>query len=138
MGVQRICAWLLLRHRPQRRAADEADPVVGGDDHQGVVVEAVVPEVVEGLAQEGIGVLELDEVALTTEGGRGVVVPVPELRGPGRVGRLVGPARGQEVPGLVGQEEVAEVQRRPVAGHGLPAEGPEPGGGLGVGRGCGR
>ena len=72
-------------------------------------------------------------MALPTRVGGHLGEPVTEFGGPGRVGCLVGPPRREEVPGLVGQEEVAEVERRAVAGHRLAAEGPEAGRRLGVG-----
>ena len=89
----------------------EAHAVVGGDHEQGVVVHALLLEPPHDLADQPVGLAGLHEVALARQLGR------PGLAGPAVGVAAVAPVGvlapvGQVVPGLVGQQQVQEVEGR--------------------------
>ena len=132
VGKGRLVLGAQHAPRPARR---EPDAVVGGHDHDAVLVEVRLPQPVEDLTDVGVGVTRLEDQALLLEGDRGRVVAdvgvgVELAAGRHRPDVVVGVARGKEPVGHVGKEDVQEVQgRRLVAldggeqiGRGLDAE----------------
>ena len=97
----------------ERLLVGEADAVVGGDHDEGVVPPRFGLQPVEGVAEQAVGVLELEEVTLAGLVGGTLVVPSRELGPPGRVGGGVRRPRAQVDPRLVGQHHVGDVEGRP-------------------------
>ncbi len=105
-----------LGRRPAAVALAEADPVVGGDDDQGLVPEAGLLELGDQSPELQIGVTKLEQVALP--GLLGEVLVPPQLAVPPGCGRARdrAPAAVREVePRAVGEEHVDEVERRRLA-----------------------
>src|SRR5918992_1789125 len=99
----------------------EAHAVVGRDHEQGVVVHALLLEPPHDLAEQPVGLAGLHQVALARELGR------PGLGGPAVGVAAVAPVGvlapvGQVVPGLVGEQQVQEVEARPVGALDRPHE----------------
>ena len=122
---------------PRVGARLEADAVVGGDHHQGPVVQAAGPQAGQHLAEQPVGPGQLEAVALGGQPGPGRLVPPGgppggQAEGAGRLG-VAQPGR-QRPPRAVGQEQVQVVQprggRRWVGGQPLPelGEAGRPGG----------
>ncbi len=91
--------------------------MVGGDDHDAVLVEVRLPQSVQDPADVGVGVARLEDQPLLLEGDRGRVVAdvgvgVELATVRHRLDVVVGLPRGEEPVGHVGQEDVQEVQGR--------------------------
>ena len=93
---------------------DERHPVVGGHDDHGVVVGTGGAQVVDELPEQGIGRLDLQDVARPAD-----LVTHPGPVGAERSGRGTGPiverAVVGELPRPVRQHQVQEGEHRPVA-----------------------
>ena len=121
-----------IRQRSPLLPRPEADAVVGGHDDERAVVEAGPPESGDEPSEHAVGVAELEQVPLPVLVDRGLVA-VPDLVGPParRLPDRVAAARGQVLPGAVGEHEVHVPERvaptwpkRPTkAGSSLPGSG---------------
>lgn len=103
-----------------RRAGAKARAVVGGDDDQGVVEDFGLPQRVEQLAEQAVGIARLEEVALPRLDGRPAVaapaVADQAARAQPGGGAGIFLARRQVAPRHVGQFQVQDVQRPPSGG----------------------
>src|SRR5204862_1083976 len=106
-----------LRRPTPQVAATEADPVVGHDDYESLVPEPDLVQPGDELAEELVGVADLEQMALPGLGRQLAVEPAlavaaRRIRARDRAGLAV----GEVEPGRVREQEVRVVERRPPRG----------------------